>query len=114
MIEVKEAGAYIIQTVHGSYVVEHLLPRHDYSHMVAKIISGPFNDVKSHDNRWLISGHRLATQKLSEHLSGMAQGRPADSEEALQHDLQQIRDAFSGDPKKLNKLIFGNEAGSAG
>jgi len=108
MIQVQEPGPYIILTVNGSYVVETLSPGTDYSHMVQKIVQGPFADVLSADSRWRISGHRLATQKLSEHLSSIVNA-PAQNDEALQHDLDQIRVAFSGDARKLETLISGGE-----
>ena len=106
ILEVRQAGHYVIQTVHGSFVVEHLAPGNDYSYLIERIISGPYDDAKSADGRWLLSGHRIATAKLSEHLSWLAQGIPVVQDKAaLESDLQEIRDTFSGDPKKLNKLI---------
>jgi len=72
VIEVLAAGYYIFETPQGSFVVEHLRPRTDYSHLAKKLLDGPFEDVKRPDGREVMSGFRLAQMKLSDILAAKA------------------------------------------
>ena len=73
MIEILKDGFYIVLTVNGSYVVEHLRTRHDYSHMVKKIVDGPFEDVVK-DGETKLSAYRLATVRMAEILAKLSAG----------------------------------------
>jgi hypothetical protein len=72
MIEVLAPGYYIFETPQGSFVVEHLLPATDYTHLAKKLLDGPFEDVKRADGREVMSGFRAAQVKLSEILAAKA------------------------------------------
>jgi hypothetical protein len=72
MIEVLAPGYYIFETPQGSFVVEHLRPSTDYSHLAKKLLDGPFEDIKRPDGREVMSGFRAAQMKLSEILAAKA------------------------------------------
>jgi hypothetical protein len=67
MIEVLKQGYYIFETPQGSFVVEFLRPKTDYSHLVKKMVDGPFEDISRPDGREVLSGFRLAQTRLSEY-----------------------------------------------
>jgi hypothetical protein len=71
VIEVKKDGVYIFETPHGSITASHMRTRRDYSHMVRRIIEGPFEDVIQGD-KVAISASRLATVRMSEILNALS------------------------------------------
>jgi hypothetical protein len=70
MIEVTKAGYYAFETPQGSFVVEFLKVRTDYSHLVKEILDGPVEDVKV--GKEVMSGFRLAQVRLSDILAQKA------------------------------------------
>jgi hypothetical protein len=67
---VNAPGHYCVLTVNGSYVVEYLKPGYELGHFVQQIMDGPFDDLTKPDGKQILSGHRLATTRLSEILAG--------------------------------------------
>lgn len=70
LVEVTADGIYIFRSPHGAYGIQHLRVRRDYSHMIDRVIEGPFEDVVK-DGRLILSGERLATARLSEILASL-------------------------------------------
>lgn len=71
ILEVKKSGFYVLQTVHGSYRVMHLVERQNYGDTVEKILDGPFDNMER-DGRIIVSAAKIAQQRLAEILSDMA------------------------------------------
>jgi len=66
MLEVKIPGLYIFQSTHDTYAISHLIPRIDYSHLVKRIVDGPFEDVRREGGGLMLSAQKVANTRLSE------------------------------------------------
>lgn len=66
MFEVKQAGLYIFVSVHDTYAIAHLIPRVDYSHLVKRIVDGPFEDMKREGGGIVLSATKIANLRLTE------------------------------------------------
>ena len=66
MLEVKTAGLWIFQSVHDTYGIAHLVPRIDYSHLVKRLVDGPFEDIKREGGGLVLSAQKIANARLSE------------------------------------------------
>ena len=72
MLEVKQPGLYIFQSVNDVYGIQHLRPRVDYTHLVKRLIDGPFVDATNADGRTVLSAHKVAVMRLSEILGDVS------------------------------------------